>query len=68
MPNLSLKKTSDLAFKARQGDLKAGKELIHKCRQGMVVPEWENPPKLTKEIVEAHLKRRVSKGSGRMFG
>lgn len=67
MPNLALEHTTDLAFKARQGDRKAGKALIEECRRGMVKPDWETRPRITQELIDAHLARRTKKGSGRMF-
>lgn len=47
------------------GDLKAGKELIHACRQGMVSPYWEKSPKINEEMIEKHLKRRAKTMAGK---
>lgn len=51
--------------RAKNGDLKAGKELIHACRRGMIKPSWESPPKLGRGQIELHLQRRGKPMSGR---
>jgi hypothetical protein len=51
--------------KAKEGGLKAGKELIMACRRGMLEPDWEDPPKLDRKAVESHLQKREGIGSGR---
>ena len=58
--------TKDLAERAKQGDMKAGKALIAECRRGMVKPYWEKPEPVTEEVIAAHLERR-KKASGRSF-
>lgn len=65
MGNLATEDARSLAEKAKRGDMKAGAQLIHLCRSGMVKPDWEEEPVIDRELVERHLKRRVIVGSGK---
>lgn len=65
MANLFIETTKELADKAKRGDVKAGRKLIHLCRNGMVKPVWEDEPVIDAEAVERHLERRVIVGSGK---